>query len=399
MKSKLKNSSIILRINQEDNFLLDIKSKILKTNKSKLLLNGAFNYWGDSDKEWSDKLLKLYQVNDDINKSHIVDMVFEYYRRTGYPHRKLSSNDLISHMSKISSTRNVLLPDNHLQTNNVGIPIANYFHPHMVKARCLQRYLSPSELYNNDEKFKDAINRCFELGNKPTEANIRRILRTRDGVRSVVNFKPVIAKYIYDNYAPINGKVLDPCAGYGGRLTGLISTNKNLLYHGIDPCPETAVGNTQLAAFYSRQYEPITRELKWKFRFSHDLGCAEDILPGLADQSYDLVFTSPPYFNVEQYDNLPNQSYMRYADYESWRDKFLSVLIQESCRVSRQFVALNVKNYKDYPIADDTLKLAEQAGYKLHKTYYMRLANSEFHRKESEPTYHTEPIYIFRSFQ
>jgi hypothetical protein len=388
-----KNSSIILRISQEDNLLLDVKSKILKTNKSQLLLNGAFNYWNGSDKEWSDKLLKLYQESD-TNKSHIVNMVFAYYRRTGYPHRKLSNQDMIKIMHTLSSTKNPLIGNDHLQTNNVGIPVASCFHPHMMKVRCLSRYLSPSELYNNDEKFKDAINRCFELGNKPNEANIRRILRTRDGVRSAVNFKPVIAKYIYQNYAPTGGKVLDPCAGYGGRLTGLISTNKNLLYHGIDPCPETTVGNTQLAAFYSRLYEPITKELQWKFRFRHDLGCAEDVLPTLPDKEYDLVFTSPPYFNVEQYDTLPNQSYLRYPDYESWRDKFLSVLIKESCRVSKQYVVLNVKNYKSYPIADDALKFAEQMGYGIHKTYQMRLANSEFHRRESEPTYHVEPIYV-----
>jgi len=300
-------------------------------------------------------------------------------------------------MVTLSSTKSPLLDGDHLQVNTVGLSIANYFHPHMVKVKCLSGYKSPYEVYSDNYLLEDAIRRWLDLGNKPSESGIRRILRTRDGVRSVVNFKPAIAQYIYKNYVPSGGTVLDPCAGYSGRLCGLISTGKDLLYHGIDPCPETMIGNSRLSGFYAKQYDSFSNRLEWPFRYRFDLGCAEDILPTIASSSYDLIFTSPPYFNVEQYDTLPTQSYVRYPKYEDWRDNFLRKIFEHSCRIVKDmgYVIYNVKDYKNMPIASDLCKISEDLGMKLVKTFHMRLANSEFHRKEGQDKYHTEPIFVF----
>lgn len=391
-----KEKTILIRLSSFDDILFNTKSDLLGIKKSQLLRDGAFHYWnGASDNDWSSKLLNTYKDADDETKDIIVDIIFSYYRRMGYPHRSLSDAELIDLMNRIKNSKCPLLEGNHLQINTSGLALANYFHQHMVKVRCLKNNLSPFELFSDDDKFKDAIRRWLDLDNKPNHAGIRRILRTRDGVRSVVNFKPVIARYIYERYVEGCSSVLDPCAGYGGRLAGLISTAKNLLYHGIDPCPETVIGNTRMAGFFAGQYTKIFNEMEWPFRFRIDLGCAEDIMPGLASESYDLVFTSPPYFDVEKYDILPNQSYLRYPTYPEWRDGFLRVLIEESCRVSRGRVILNVKDYAKYPIAADTLKIAEECGWRLERTYSMRLANSEFHRKPGQDKWHVEPIFVF----
>ena len=37
----------------------------------------------------------------------------------------------------------------------------------------------------------------------------------------------------------------------------------------------------------------------------------------------DISFTSPPYFNREQYSQDENQSFKAYGEYEDWRDNFL----------------------------------------------------------------------------
>ena len=325
-------------------------------------------------------------------------MLFEYYRRIGYPHCKFSKAQLLHEMQKISNTKSPLLDNDHLQVNIVGTALANYYHPHMVKVRCLKNYRSPYEQYIDDDLLKDAIKRWLDLGKKPNHSGMRRILRTRDGCRSVVNFKPCISRFLYENYCPRNGTVLDPCAGFSGRLAGLISTGKNLFSHCIDPCPEVCVGNTRLAAFFSRQYEKIEKKLIWPFRFRHDLGCAEDIMPTLPDESYDLIFTSPPYMGIEKYDTLPTQSYLRYPEYSQWKDGFLTPLIVQSHRVCKKggYVIINIKNYDKYKLADDATTLANACSLMLVKTLHMRLSNNEFHRKENEEKWHTEPILIFR---
>ena len=394
----MKTKTCLLRLTDYEYSLFSAKSKVLGTDKSKLFRNGAIQYWNGHSIPDADSLLKLYQNGTTEDKSLIVNLLFEYYRLAGYPHRTLSAEELRQSMGTLAVTKDPLLENDHLQSNTTGISIANHFHPHMVKVKCLKNYRSPYEQFIDDDLLKDAINRWMELGKRPNSSGLRRILRTRDGVRSVVNFKPAIGRHIYKNYCPQNGSCLDPCAGYGGRLAGLISTGSNLFYHGVDPSPETVVGNTRLSAFFAGQYEKIEEKLVWPFRFRHDLGCAEDIMPSLPDESYDLVFTSPPYWSVEKYDNLPTQSYLRYPEYEQWKDGFLTPLIVQSQRVCRKggYVIINIKNYKKHKLADDAMMLANACGLMLEKTLQMRLSNSEYNRKEGEKMWHIEPILVFK---
>lgn len=392
----MKDKNCILRITQQEDDVFKFKAALLGLDKSKLFRNGAVAYWGSSENYDPTQLFESYTKGTGEEKEVIVELLFRFFRLNGYPHKKMSNDDLVKEMEKLVNTPDVLLPENHLQTNIVGLPIANFFHPDMVKVRCLN-YKSPDDLFQNDDDLRSAINRWFVLGNKPSLAGIRRILKTRDGVQSVVNFKPAVARYFYQNYCPENGKTLDPCAGYGGRLTGLISCNKNILYHGIDPCPETMVGNQSLAGFYGSVFNE-EKKLKWKFRYRSDLGCCEDVMLTLSSNEYDFIFSSPPYFSTEKYSNLPNQSYLRYPEYDEWKNGFLKPLVYESARVCKVngYVGLNVKNYKRYPIADDLEEIAKSSGLILHKRYEMRLANKEFHRQADKPKFHTEPIFIFK---
>lgn len=390
-----KDKTCLIRLSETENISLDVKAQILGIKKSKLLRDGAFYYWNfENDTKWSKKLLSIYKASAEDSKNIIVDILFEFYRRTGYPHNTLSKEELIKQMQSICKSKTPLLPNNHLQINTVGLALPNHFHPHMVKVRCRSGNMSPYELYQNDVLFKDAIKRWLDLDKKPSMSGMRRILRTRDGVRSVVNFKPTIAKYIYDTYCPHEGSVLDPCSGYGGRLAGCIASNKGLSYHGIDPDGRTAVGNMQMASLFSDVYA-IEREFNFGFKF--DLGCAEDVLPSLNSECYDCIFTSPPYFDIEKYSTSPNQSYKKFDSYDKWRLGFLLTLVRESSRIVRPEgkVIINVKNYDKKPIADDVCVFAENCGLKLHKTYQMRLSNSEFNRRENESSFHSEPIFIF----
>lgn len=396
-----KDTSVILRLTRQENLLLNIKSSLLNTSKSDLLRDGAFHYWnGHNDNKWSDIIQKIYIAGNDETKAQVVDIVFEYYRRRGYPHRELTNHELIQQMEKISGSKSPLLADDHLQVNITGTVLANYFHPHMMGVRCLDRYLSPLELYNDDVRFKDAIKRWLDLGRRPNEAGIRRILRTRDGTRSVVNFKPCISLALVRLYTQKNDNCLDPCMGYGGRLCGFIAANKNLLYHGIDVDSATCIGNARLSGFFYEKYNnDIERERSWKFRFKMDMGCAEDIMPTLATESYGLIMTSPPFFCTEHYSSNPNQSYLRYAEYEEWRDKFLFVIINESYRLCKVggYLILNLKNYRKYPLADDACWQAKNTGFQLVRTYQQRMSNSEYHRVKgkNERMYHTEPIFVW----
>ena len=55
--------------------------------------------------------------------------------------------------------------------------------------------------------------------------------------------------------------------------------------------------------------------------------CAEDIY---MNEKFDTVFTSPPYFNIERYNQEDNQSWKRYKKLNNWLDGFLFPVLEKS---------------------------------------------------------------------
>ncbi len=395
IKKIKKKENVILRVSDFEHRILKNKSSFFGMKKSAFLRHCALSYWKDN-KNINDfkKMLQLYLSGNELEKQEIVEILFQYYRNNGFPHNVLSNEQKENRMGRIIKSKDILLEDNNLQMNFNGLDLANSYHPHMMEAHYSRGENSPMETYNNDDGLKDCINRWLELGKVPNHAGMRRILKTRDGTKGVVNFKPSISKFIYDNYCPVDGKVLDPCSGYSGRLAGCIASNRNLFYHGIDPNGKTAIGNMEMASFFSTQYD-ILGERIYKYKFRFDLGMAEDILPGL-EEKYDLVFTSPPYFNVEIYSEDKSQSCNRYQEYEIWLQSFLYSIVDQSKRLLKEdgYLILNAKNLPGKKMADDLCKYCEK-DWELETTYHMRLANSEYNRKNGE-TFHIEPIFVFK---
>jgi len=395
MSKVKKTTNILLRTTDLEKAIISIKSKLFNRKNSDYLRHAAFSYWEDVDNTKHFKmLLKMYQDGDNSTKNQVVELLFQFYRRNGFPHVSLTDDQKINRMDRIINSKNVLLEDNHLQMNYQGIDLCNSYHLHMMDAHFSRGENSPMETYNDDDGLKDCINRWLELGKVLNYAGMRRILKSRNGTRSVSNFKPVISKFIYDNYCPKDGKVLDLCSGYSGRLAGCIASNKNIFYHGIDPNGKTAVGNMEMANFFSTQYDALGERI-YKYRFRFDMGMAEDVTQEIMD-NYDLVFSSPPYFGLEMYSQDISQSYNQYNNYNEWLEKFLWVIVDESKRILKEDgrLILNVKNIGKYNIADDLLNYCGR-DWELEKVYHMRLANNEFNRG-GKIQFHSEPIFIFK---
>ena len=332
MKENKRTTNIILRVTELEKNIIDIKSKLFNRKTSDYLRHSAFSHWENIDNiKHFKELLKMYQDGDEIVKKEVVEILFQYYRRNGFPHNYLIDDQKENRLGRVISSKNVLLEDDHLQMNHQGIDLANYFHPHMMEAYYSRGDNSPMKTFKDDEGLRDCINRWLEIDKVPNPAGMRRILKTRNGTKGVVGYKPSIAKFIYDNYVPENGKVLDPCSGYSGRLAGCIASNRNIFYHGIDTNGKAAVGNMQMASFFSTQYD-MFGERVYKYKFRQDIGMAEEIMPEIREE-YDLVFTSPPYFNLEIYSEDKNQSCNKYDEYQKWLEEFLWVLVDESRRI------------------------------------------------------------------
>ena len=103
----------------------------------------------------------------------------------------------------------------------------------------------------------------------------------------LVMFKASTAKYIYKKFN--SQSVLDPTAGWGGRLLG--ASSLGIKYTGID-------SNINLKEGYDKMIKDLNIEncnMIWK-------SCLE---VDYSKINYDLVLTSPPYINLELYENMP----------------------------------------------------------------------------------------------
>jgi hypothetical protein len=114
-------------------------------------------------------------------------------------------------------------------------------------------------------------------------------------------------------------KYLDISAGWGDRLLGAIF-HKVKLYCGVDP-------NEDLHKYYHRMINKFVKKEKRNRFILLKSGFENAILP---NDEFDLVFSSPPFFNLEKYSSYKSDSITKYNNEKSWCDNFLMVSIYKA---------------------------------------------------------------------
>lgn len=148
-------------------------------------------------------------------------------------------------------------------------------------------------------------------------------LRTCIGLRKYIcsQFKPNVAKALYD-YLEVEN-VLDFSAGWGDRLAGFYASENGKHYVGIDPRKENHPIYQQQAEWYEKHRTFFEVEKQAEFHCA----AAEDFDFSQYENHFDIVFTSPPYFNVERYSYDDTQSWVRYKSIDAWNEQFLHKVI------------------------------------------------------------------------
>jgi hypothetical protein len=140
---------------------------------------------------------------------------------------------------------------------------------------------------------------------------------------SIYIFKPTIALSIYHRFNPTC--VLDMTMGWGGRLMGACALNVKK-YIGIDSNIGLKQPYTKMVKFLKGNPKSNTSmsmtDTEIELRF-------EDALKvDYSKLKYDMVFTSPPYFDIERYgqDRLSN----KYTNKMDWKEQFYFPLIRNT---------------------------------------------------------------------
>lgn len=112
-------------------------------------------------------------------------------------------------------------------------------------------------------------------------------------------FDPVLAEVAYRWFCPRGGKVLDPFAG--GSVRGLVAMRLGLEYYGIDLRPEQVDANRYQTKEIGARFASDTGSVHW------ELGDSAEVLADASKgwASADLVFSCPPYMDLETYSDDP----------------------------------------------------------------------------------------------
>ena len=201
--------------------------------------------------------------------------------------------------------------------NNIGNKTSNYFQQENRWSVESSSYPGPKRTWETFDFMKSLMGAAYSLKLSKID---RSILRTMIGLRKYIcsQFKPNVAKAMYDYFNVKN--VLDFSMGWGDRLAGFYASSKTEMYVGVDPRKE----NHPIYERQAEHYERMTNnfwETEKKSIFHRD--AAEDFDFSKYYDTFDTIFTSPPYFNIERYGDDDNQSWVRYKDIDSWNYQFL----------------------------------------------------------------------------
>lgn len=170
-------------------------------------------------------------------------------------------------------------------------------------------------------------------------------------------FDPVLCELIYRWFCPPRGQVLDPFAG--GSVRGLVASRLGRYYVGLDLRPEQIAANKAQRHIADQKYVP-----EWR------LGDALEIEHRCSDIPADLIFTCPPYGDLEVYsDDIRDLSRM---DAEAFVTAYRMIIVGASRRLKMdRFAVFVVGAYRDakgfyIDLPGITVRAFEDAGMRLY---------------------------------
>jgi len=201
---------------------------------------------------------------------------------------------------------------------------------------------------------KNKLGKAFEMSSQN--------VRGKSGGLST--FPPGLCRRIVMFYSEEGETVLDPCAGHNSRMQVTYNLGRN--YIGYDVSQEFIQFNKEVkdeitgAGVQGQMFAP-----------SNTITLHEQSSEKMVeeDNSIDLVFTSPPYWDIEYYGEESEQLGFG-KDYGSFLQGLRSV-ISESYRVLKpdRYCAFNINDFRKngnfYSYHADVIKLFEDVGFKM----------------------------------
>jgi hypothetical protein len=313
----------------------------------------------------------------DTEKDALLRSAFQYHRQLGFPYPDKPSDKML--MGDVSRLRAVGMGGTELPSEKAGLGFCAACMPHRYKSRNIHATFSAYDAFYDDRRLQRALAFSFSGAQPSLERSALRSALTALN-RTPGQFSPAVAKVLVERYCPTGGLVLDPCAGWGGRLMGTLVAGR--CYLGVDSYKETADGLYQIG---SRLCECLALD-RGVFQVLGEK--IEDLEDSFCRAGFAL--TSPPYWNQEIYEAEDTRSL------SVWISEFLSPLFHKvaTCLPSGAKFAVNIadvkRGTKTVPLVGLCKEMAAKEGFVLSETLW--LPKGTFGKDSSGK----EPILIFK---
>jgi hypothetical protein len=263
--------------------------------------------------------------------------------------------------------------------NREGMLIIEHYQPHFWNVESPTGESIAKNWLNPDLRQK-AEDRTKLHYTKVYKSEIRRNLAFFSKAPLPTVYRPLLVKGIVEHTGA--KQILDPTIGWGGRLIGTLAVD-GTTFTGCDPCLATFKGLENITDFIGGGNRATL----------YQQDCLT-VLPTLTTGFYDLVLTSPPYFDLEVYSKESSQSVQQFTTWNEWVKGFLKPMIIECLRCLKPtgVSAWSVKNIKKCKLQDEVFRIHKDAGWTLSETMGMTATP----RNTGGKAKITEETFLFR---
>jgi len=182
---------------------------------------------------------------------------------------------------------------------------------------------------------------------------IRRAVYMRAGLANSSFYRPHFSKQICMLTQQEEGRVFDPCMGWGGRMLGTLAQGWH--YTGCEPNATTFANLVRMVEFIGQEHRVSMHAIPAE-QFDFD-----------SMEPVDVVVTSPPYYDLEVYCDDQTQSYHAHDTYAAWRDGWYLPLVRRCLGLLRPqgISAWNVMNVNRCDMVGDLVRAHEEQGWHL----------------------------------
>lgn len=319
-------------------------------------------------------------------REELVVPIFDHFRKVGFLIPSEDDEDLRKEYQRLIDLEVDPEQMDWFNNSSLGTNICKQFcHKSFFGSRGSKKEKTMEELFNDDAKMLKTIRNRLGMDwlisdrkgpgvNEAFNFSFKMLIqgfRSQRLISPISMFKPNVAKFMALRYSKEGETVGDMSCGFGGRMLGTMAAKRK--YVGTDPL--TVPELQKMADFYGFEHVKLIKDGSENYRG--------------AENSIDLYWSSPPYFDQEIYSNDENQAYSKGKEY------FFDVYLKRTLENVRfmlkpgKWFGLNIKN------VPGAIELAKEHFGDVVEEVRLRTVRS--HLNKSAGTTKFESIFMFKN--